>query len=331
VAKEEYEEEVIEEMSGNWASPLAAAAPTPFSSSLLSGLAAVQVKGEGRPSSALLSVEDEASLGAADFEDPHSSSCNTSLADDENDDSPQRALLRNNLKRKRKSIGAGGVGGTAASAATEDDKGKKRLSCIDCGCRAALKACAKVMCIDCCAKEGLCDSHTKKLYEKEVRKLELSMPGGAPVAEKEPKEKDFATGSAPTASKAKKRPRVPLTEGFDKKSNVDQDDADEAYWAEEEGASPERRESSTTTTTTTGDNTDDESSKTMRGGVLFETVVKQDKKIRALQNDLKELRTLLLSVIDKQTAFSRQLRHPSGGTNSEGLIIDEDDDIDDDR
>jgi hypothetical protein len=31
---------------------------------------------------------------------------------------------------------------------------KKRLSCAFCGCRAALKACTKRMCVDCCPKEG---------------------------------------------------------------------------------------------------------------------------------------------------------------------------------
>lgn len=145
------------------------------------------------------------------------------------------------------------------------------------------------------------------------------MPGAS--GEKEIKDKEKESSSTSSKS-AKKRVRVRTGDG---EGNPEQDETEEIFaLAEEEvdGATPERRDTFERSSAT------DDEAKAKRNGVLYETIVKQEKKIRALQNDLKELRTLLLSVVDKQSTFSRQLRHLSGGAGSDGLVIDEDDDDD---
>jgi hypothetical protein len=46
---------------------------------------------------------------------------------------------------------------------------KRRISCAACGCRAALKACPKRMCIDCCPRDGaICPSHLTKTRAKDL-------------------------------------------------------------------------------------------------------------------------------------------------------------------
>jgi len=109
---EGYEDEVIEEMSGNWSSKA------------------------GRVDSAGWTKMEE----GPDEETVPSSE----MGDDGDLSSPPK-----NLKRKRKPLDE-----KASASALDQAPGKKRLSCIDCGCRAALKACSKVMCIDCCPKQG---------------------------------------------------------------------------------------------------------------------------------------------------------------------------------
>jgi hypothetical protein len=136
---DEFEDEIIEEMSGNWTSSSSSSSPPPAATSASSS-------SSGQAVPRIDSVEwSKMEEGPDDENLPVD---NAGSNNDAEDGSPQRAVLKS-LKRKRKAAAA-----EAANDIGEQPSGKKRLSCIDCGCRAALKACTKVMCIDCCAKEG---------------------------------------------------------------------------------------------------------------------------------------------------------------------------------
>ncbi|ELR23696.1 uncharacterized protein ACA1_073400 [Acanthamoeba castellanii str. Neff] len=293
---EEYEDEIIEEMSGNW----------PPSSSSTATSAATQA----------VPRVDSVEWNKME-EGPDDETLLLDNAEPDEDGSPHRSSAKS-LKRKRKPAE------TSGGLDEHQGPGKKRLSCIDCGCRAALKACTKVMCIDCCAKEGrVCDAHAKKLYEKEVRKLE-PLPAFGTGAEGSGSAKDRDSSAA--AKSAKKRARVVRPGGGGEGGSDDEGEEDS------EGSAPTAdRDSERDAAAAAGEEEAAGGGAKPKRSVLYETIAKQDKKIRALQNDLKELRTLLLSVVDKQNTFARQLRHISG-THSDSLVIDEDeDDEEDDR
>lgn len=172
---------------------------------------------------------------------------------------------------------------------------------------------------------AVCDAHAKKLYEKEVRKLE-PLPAfgtGAEGSGSSSSSKDRDSSAA--AKSAKKRARVVRPGGGEGGSD---DEGEE----DSEGSAPTAdRDSERDAAAAAGEEETAGGGAKPKRSVLYETIAKQDKKIRALQNDLKELRTLLLSVVDKQNTFARQLRHISG-THSDSLVIDEDeDDEEDDR
>jgi len=134
---EEYEDEIIEEMSGNW---------PPSSSSSTATSAATQA----------VPRVDSVEWNKME-EGPDDETLLLDNAEPDEDGSPHRASAKS-LKRKRKPAE------TSGGLDEHQGPGKKRLSCIDCGCRAALKACTKVMCIDCCAKEGRGTPRHSTLY-----------------------------------------------------------------------------------------------------------------------------------------------------------------------
>jgi hypothetical protein len=175
----------------------------------------------------------------------------------------------------------------------------------------------------------VCDAHAKKLYEKEVRKLEPLAFGGA-----ESGGAGSITSGGGKDKSAKKKVRVRASaggEGGDGRQHQqhqqlgDQDDPEDEE--DSDGTIADRDTERDAAAAGDEDVNSGGGSGKAKRSVLYETIAKQDKKIRALQNDLKELRTLLLSVVDKQNTFSRQLRHISG-THSDSLVIDEDDEDD---